>query len=148
MKYNRGFTILELMVVISIIAILVGILIPRFKGMQQEANIVKAKAELKTLQTAIESWYIHQNPNSYPASSVSPSEDYFITASPSIVSNILYDPLAPAGTEYTLEVSPLGAYYVIWSVGLDGISEITGIGDDGLITGSVGDDIYVTNGKS
>jgi general secretion pathway protein G len=72
MKFNRGFTLVELLVVISVIAILLGIIIPRFKGMQEEANRSKAKAELKTLQVAVESWYIHQNPQAYPPTSATP----------------------------------------------------------------------------
>ena len=52
MENRRGFTLIELLVVISVISIIIGVVIPRFKGMQDEANKTKAKAELKTLQTA------------------------------------------------------------------------------------------------
>jgi len=145
MKNNRGFTVVELLVVISVIAILLGIMIPRIKGMQEEANRVKAKAELKTLQTATESWFIHQNPQAYPATSATPCATYFNTASPLIVSTQLFDPFAPPGTEYNLAVSPAGAYYVLWSVGAIGTS-ITGIGDDGNVIGAGTNDIYVSNG--
>jgi len=53
---NKGFTILEILVVISVIAILIGIAIPRFKGMQDAANAIKAKSELRSIQAAIESY--------------------------------------------------------------------------------------------
>jgi len=43
MKFNRGFTLVELLVVITVIAILLGITIPRFKGMQDEAIGLKPK---------------------------------------------------------------------------------------------------------
>ena len=145
MKNNRGFTIVELLVVISVIAILLGIIIPRFKGMQEEGNRAKAKAELKTLQSAIESWHIHQSPQAYPATSATPCATYFDTASPSIISAPLYDPFAPSGTEYNLALSPSGAYYVMWSVGPNGTA-ITAIADDGTVTGAVSTDIFITNG--
>ncbi len=146
MKNNRGFTVVELLVVISVIAILLGIMIPRIKGMQEEANRAKAKAELKTLQTAAESWFIHQNPQSYPATSPTPCAAYFNTASPLIVSNVLYDPFASPGTEYNYVLSPSGSYYVFWSVGPNGTA-ITGVADDGTITGVGPNDIYISNGK-
>jgi prepilin-type N-terminal cleavage/methylation domain-containing protein len=147
MKNNRGFTLVEMLIVIAVIAVLLGIIIPRFKGMQQEANITKAKAELKTLQTATESWFIHSTPQAYPATSATPCATYFDTATPSIVSAPLYDPFAAPSTEYNYAVSPAGAYYVIWSVGPNGTA-ITGISDAGAVTGVAGTDVYVTNGPS
>ena len=146
MKFNRGFTLVELLVVITVIAILLGITIPRFKGMQEEANRSKAKAELKTLQTAVESWYIHQSPQAYPAATSTLCASSLNGASPLIVANVLYDPFAATGTEYNYAVSPSGAYYVIWSVGPNGTA-ITGIGDNGMVTGGTSNDVYVTNGK-
>ena len=61
MLRRKGFTILELLIVIAVIAILVGIALPRFKGMQDEGNIARAKGELRMLTTAVESYYIHNN---------------------------------------------------------------------------------------
>ena len=63
---KRGFTIIELLIVIAVISILIGIALPRFRGMQEEGKIAQAKGELRTLQTAVESYYIH-NSNTYPA---------------------------------------------------------------------------------
>jgi len=62
----RGFTIIELLIVMMVIAILVGIALPRFKAMQDEANIAKVNGDLRTLQAAVESYYIHYN-NVYPS---------------------------------------------------------------------------------
>lgn len=146
MKNNRGFTVVELLVVISVIAILLGIMIPRIKGMQEEANRVKAKAELKTMQAATESWYIHQTPQAYPGTTSTPCVTYFNTASPLMLATPLYDPFAAPGTEYNFAVSPAGAYYVIWSIGPNGTA-ISGIGDDGIVVGYALTDIYVTNGN-
>ena len=56
---NRGFTIIEILIVISIIAVLVGLALPRLRSMQMEGDYAKAAGELRTLQTAVESFYIH-----------------------------------------------------------------------------------------
>jgi len=148
MKFNRGFTLVELLVVISVIAILLGIIIPRFKGMQEEANRSKAKSELKTLQVAVESWYMHQSPQAYPPTSATPCVSSLNSASPLMVASPLYDPFAAPGTEYNYAVSsPSGAYYAIWSVGPTGHTGITGISDNGVLSGTVAStDIFVTNG--
>mgnify|MGYP000748903584 CR=1 FL=1 len=66
---KKAFTIIELLVVIAVISIIIGIAVPRIKGMQDQANVSKAEGETKTLQAAVESYYINQNPNAYPATS-------------------------------------------------------------------------------
>ncbi|MDP8212753.1 MAG: type II secretion system protein [Candidatus Zapsychrus exili] len=143
---KRGFTIIELLVVIAVISILVGIAVPRIKGMQDEANRVKAEAEAKTIQTAIESYYINQKPSSYPDSSTTICATTLNSASPLIVSDVLYDPFLAAATEYNYIKSTNGKYYIIFSVGVDGVADITGIGTTGTLTGVDDDDVYVSNG--
>ncbi len=147
MKSNRGFTLIELLVVISVIAILVGIVIPRFKGMQDTANKSKAKAELKTLQTALESWHMNQDPNAFPPSTTTLCDTYLTGARPLIVGTSLYDPFRESGTEYSYILSTSGTYYVVFSYGPDGQASIVDIDDEGLLDGEAGDDIYVTNGS-
>jgi len=146
MKGNiKGFTLIELLVVMSVIAILIGIAIPRFKGMQDEANTSKAKAELRVLQTAVESYYMNQTPNAYPATSTTICATTLNSASPLIVSEVLYDPFR-SSTEYRYRRSTNGTYYVIYSYGPDGAQDITGISNAGVLTGTNDDDIYASNG--
>ena len=52
---KHAFTLIELIAVIMVIAIIVGIALPRFSGVQDEALITKAKVELRTIQSALES---------------------------------------------------------------------------------------------
>ena len=53
MRNNRkGFTIVELVIVIAVIAILAGVLIPTFGGMIKKANESKALQEAKNTYTA------------------------------------------------------------------------------------------------
>ena len=143
---KKGFTLIELLVVISVIAILIGIAVPRFKGMQDEANTSKANAETRVLQTAVESYYMHQTPNAYPATVTTLCAAYLNDATPNIISDVLGDPFRGAGAEYNYIRSASGRYYVIFSYGPDGVADITGIGDDGVLAGTNDDDLYATNG--
>ena len=143
---KRGFTIIELLVVIAVISILIGIAIPRIKGMQDEANLAKAKAELKTMQTAVESYYINHTPNAYPTTSTTVCVTSLNTASPLIISDVLYDPFLMTSVEYKYIRSAAGRYYVLFSVGLDGIADIIGIDDSGILQGVNDDDVYISNG--
>ena len=52
-KRQQGFTLLELMIVIAIIAILAATLIPNFIGFDTEAKLASTKTNLNTLRTRI-----------------------------------------------------------------------------------------------
>src|SRR5690348_17323154 len=96
---KRGFTIIELVIVISVLIILIGIVIPRMKGMQQSGNIVKVKGELQTLQAAMESYYNNAvTPHAYITTTTTPGQTYFVGTSPQIITSPLYDPFASGST--------------------------------------------------
>ena len=50
---NRGFTMIELLIVISIIAILAAAIIPNFIGFDTEARVAATKSNLDTLRTRV-----------------------------------------------------------------------------------------------
>jgi prepilin-type N-terminal cleavage/methylation domain-containing protein len=51
-RTHRGFTIIELLVVVSIIALLVGILLPAIGKAREQAHLTKSQANLKQIGTA------------------------------------------------------------------------------------------------
>ena len=114
---KKGFTLIELLIVIAVISILIGIALPRFKGMQDEGNIARAKGELRTLQTAVESYYIH-NSNAYPATGAAALQTALASAVPSIITYVPTDPFSSDGSDYVYVMGGTNSkYYIIYSVG-------------------------------
>ena len=58
LKSNKGFTLVELMIVIAILAILVAIAIPRFSAYRMKAYNAAALSDLKNVRSIIDSYYI------------------------------------------------------------------------------------------
>src|SRR5919106_1558240 len=57
MKDDRGFTLIELMVVVLIIAILIAIAIPTFLGLRRRAQDRAAQSDLRNALTAAKAFY-------------------------------------------------------------------------------------------
>jgi general secretion pathway protein G len=64
-KEQEGFTLIELMIVIVIIGILATLLIPRIMERPEEARRMKAKADIKTIESALKLYKI--DTGNYPA---------------------------------------------------------------------------------
>ena len=52
-RKSRGFTLIEIMVVIVILGILAGLVLPRFMGRTEEARKVKARLQIENLEGAL-----------------------------------------------------------------------------------------------
>lgn len=63
-SHNRGFTLIELMVVIVILGILAGLIIPRIMGRPEEARRMKARVQIESIETALKLYKLDNG--SYP----------------------------------------------------------------------------------
>ena len=54
---KRGFTLIEMMIVLAVIGTLVAVIVPRVSGMTMKAKDSKRKADLKAIQLALETFF-------------------------------------------------------------------------------------------
>jgi type II secretory pathway pseudopilin PulG len=139
-----GFSILEIVVVLVLVMTVLGILMVRTGGLNDQQRIETARGDLRALQTAIHAYYLN-NSNAYPAGSDWQTTD-LASDTPRVLADILDDPFQAVNTEYEYETSANGNYYVVFSVGPDRTADITGINNSGELTGTSDDDIFLTNG--
>jgi type IV pilus assembly protein PilA len=66
---EKGFTLVELLVVMLILGLLAAIAVPAFFNQRDKANDAEAKTQVKTAQTAIETWATDHN-GSYAAATL------------------------------------------------------------------------------
>jgi type II secretion system protein G len=118
---QRGFTLLEMMVVVAIIAILAGILIPNFTRARAQAQTAACIGNMKTIATALELYYTDKE--SYPVATSASIDSAFMQNTMSGYLSILpHDPAAQPNTFYMLTTvsaaSNAGvAGYTIWCPG-------------------------------
>src|SRR3989338_9309075 len=65
---RKGFTLIEILIVVAIIAILVTLVVPNFLGIRIRARDAKRKSDLSQIQKALELYKSDQSPPTYPPS--------------------------------------------------------------------------------
>jgi len=143
MRSEKGFTLVEILIVIVVIAAIFSFMGITVSGMQNEAKTSKARADIRTIQVAVEAYH-KNNGHSFPA-----EENYqriLLDASPRILPSNMFDPFAKViNTQYQYKLSPNGKYYAIYSLGIWRRGEVS-VSDSGNVT-ITNEAIYVTNGK-
>lgn len=80
LRNRKGFTLIELIVVIAILGILAAILIPQFTGFQNKARESQALVSAKQIATAIDSFFAENN--AWPASAADNAEVIALAGTP------------------------------------------------------------------
>lgn len=65
LKKRKGFTLIEILIVVVIIGILTAIAIPNFIGMSDRAKIARIESDLQSIGVAAEMYYMDKT--DYPA---------------------------------------------------------------------------------
>jgi len=102
-RTEEGFTLIELMMVVLIIAILLTIAIPTFLGARERANDTSAKGDLRVALTAAQVHYAD-------------TEDYRLLTVPimeEIEPHLEYDANVTGATEHVIGFSDVGANNIV-----------------------------------
>lgn len=135
---DTGFTLLELLIVIGVIAILSAIIIPSFLGMRTEGEITAARGDLKTLAFAVENYYLHHD-HQYPTYITD-----LLTAQPRMIKDDI--PEDPFNKSSIYRYSNLNEYYLVWTNGPNKEQDITiDVDNEKVLVPKTSDDIFETN---
>jgi len=117
MKTKYGFTLVELVIVMAVIALILSIAIPNFRGMQQEGQLTQVEGELSTIKSAVISyWKNHEF--EYPAN----IHTALTGTSPAVITRVLDDPFKTDTTNNTYGYitgndTTFGHYFIVYTKG-------------------------------
>jgi type IV pilus assembly protein PilA len=111
--HKKGFTLVEIMIVVAIVALLAAIAIPNLLTAKRTANTAAAKANLRSLSTAAEI-YATAHGGVYPADAteispyVAAAAGLCASSAEAPVQGYVYDCSGLATTGYTITATPSG----------------------------------------
>jgi len=133
---RRAFTLIELLVVLVILALLAGLVLPKFLSRGQEANVKAARTQIASFKSALSLYMLDNNepPTTQQGLQALVAEP---TTSPRprnwkpYLTDVNTVPKDPWGNEYVYQApGPNGEDYFIVSYGKDGREGGTGLDAD------------------
>ena len=129
LKEQKGFTLLELLIVIVIIAILALLIIPNITSAPKKARDTQRKTDVTAIRKALEEYFV--NNNSYPATGgdaatvLSGQADGLGTTGPlstgtaAIMKKVPFDPkgLAGGAAPWRYQYTPAGSPATTYTIG-------------------------------
>ncbi|MCM7886732.1 type II secretion system major pseudopilin GspG [Enterobacter sichuanensis] len=125
-KTQRGFTLMELMVVIVILGVLASLVVPNLMGNKDRADRQKAVSDIVALENALDMYKLDNH--------------HYPTTDQGLDALVVAPTLAPLAENYNpegyirrLPADPWGNEYVLISPGEHGAIDISSTGPDGEI---------------
>jgi len=145
---RKGFTLIEVLIVLSIIGILAAILTIRATNLGPEAKNKRAYADLKNIKTAVEAYIVDTGKLPSTTGNSDDLEAALTNASRRLI-DYIPDDVWKTTVKYGYATDTGGSYYCLYSVGKDGAASITVAStDQGTVSGGGTDDIWVSNCKT
>ena len=136
-RRTNGFTLIEVMVVISILAILAALIVPKIMSRPDEARVVAAKQDIAALMQALKLYRL--DTKRYPTTEQGLQA---LVAKPSQAP--VPDNWKPGGYVEKLPLDPWGKPYQFLNPGLHGEIDVFSYGADG-VPGGEGFDADIGN---
>jgi general secretion pathway protein G len=121
-KQQSGFTLLEIIVVVTIIAILAAYIAPKVAGRADDARVAKAKSDIRVLESSLELYKLDNF--TYPAT------DHGLEALTTKPSGAEFPHWRKGGYIKKLSNDPWGNAYIYQQPGTHGEFDIMSLGAD------------------
>lgn len=120
MSIRRGFTLIELMIAVSIMAVLVSVGILSYSGLQQRGRDAARINDLNQVKIALTSYYNNQTPTSYVSAgtkiTVDDSSDALTAGlKPNYIRDLPLDPLNAGNNVYKYQSFNSGKNFTLFA---------------------------------